>query len=430
MSSWRFFLLCLCIVRIGIAQTGTYPVTGKVVDASTGLPLPFSAVMLKGSFTSTETDAAGSFTLMAGPKSQTLVVFQYGYETKEEAVSPLQATDIRIALKAKAYNLGEVVVRDQRADTLQASNHTEFLAFEFYDNFLVALVNKGKRANVIQLLDETGKIISERTAPKDVQALFKDCLGNVQLLSQDSSYQFYYNYERIEFLKPYPAALFARTLQPCQCVSGDNYYFKEVTYKNLKNTYYLVNRLDLRKKLLLGRIENAEAINAFNADYDVNYFLAERRKGAGYAMTVEDIKARIEALREELPLAAEYLFRLNPVKSELVKVDSSLLLVDYTHRLLYLHHPSGSLLSIDSIRMSGLSPFTVRDDDRRRVYFVREVNGVTNLYEYGKPPGDGKVLVIAGYRYIQNLRCRNGKVYFLHRNSATDHVRKIFTYRL
>ncbi len=422
-------LLCLCVASTLAAQT-SYTVTGKVTDAATGAPLPFAAVMLKGTFISTETNAAGEFTIAHTDKSHTLIVFQYGYTTKEQIVSASEQKGLLISLQAKAYNLTEIVVRDRRTDTLQANNHTEFLAFEFYDNFLVALVDKGRRYKLVQLLDESGKVIREHKAPEGANALFKDCLGNVQLLSKDSSYQFYYNYETIEFLPPYSLDVFARTLKPCQCISGDNYYFKEVTYKNLKNTYYLINRHDLQKKSLFTRIENTDAIHAFNTDYDLNYFLAQRRKGFGYAMQVEDIKLRMDELREDLPLSPDYLFKLNPIKSDLVKLDSSLLVVDYTHRMLYHHHASGTLLKTDSLRLKGVSPFVVQDADLQKLYFVYESNGLMSLYEYMHPFTNLKAHVIEGYRFIRNVRCRNGTLYFLNRNSAQDNVTKIFTYRL
>lgn len=431
MKVWRSYILlvCLCVATTLAAQT-SYTVTGKVIDAANQSPLAFSAVMLKGTFTSTETNAAGEFTIAVTDKSHTLVIFQYGYGTKEQMVSAAEHEGLLIALQPKAYNLTEIVVRDKRTDTLQAGNHTEFLAFEFYDNFLVALVNKGRRYNMVQLLDESGKVIREHRAPDGVNALFKDCLGNVQLLSADSSYQFYYNYETIELLTPYAMEVFARTLKPCQCVSGNMYYFKEVTYKNLKNAYYLINRYDLQKKMLFTKVENTDAIHAFNTDYDINYFLAQRRKGAGYNMQVEDIRARLDELREDLPLAADYLFKLNPIKSDLVKLDSSLLVVDYTHRLLYRHHTSGTLLKTDTLLLKGLSPFVVQDADLQKLYFVKETNGQMSLYEYKKSFINTKALVIDGYRFIKNVRCRNGILYFLNRNSAVDHVTKIFTYRL
>lgn len=432
MTPLRCFLLLICMAfaRFTVAQVGSYQVTGQVVDAANGSPLPFSAVMLKGSFTSTETDAAGNFTITADAGHHVLVIFQYGYATKEQTVSPAASDSMRISLQPKAYNLGEVVVKSRRTDTLQASNHTEFLAFEFYDNFIVALVNKGKRSHVVQLLNDDGTIIRERQAPPQAEMLFKDCLGNIQLLSKDSSYQFYYNYETIEFLPPYAIEVFARSLQPCQCVLGDNYYFKEVSYKNLKNTYYKINRLDLAFRQEFARIENAAAIEAFNTDYDINYFLAQRRKGQGYAMSVEEMKSQLDELRENLPLSPDYAFLLSPARSALFKVDSSLLIVDFTHRMLFRHHRSGALLASDSIRLNGLSPFVVQDADRQTLYFVKEANGLTSLYEFQKTGTDAKPVSVERYRFLRNVRCRNGVLYFLNRNEATDRVTKIFTYRL
>ncbi len=431
MKARRYYILLLyvCVTATMAAQT-SYTVKGKVVDATNQAPLAFSAVMLKGTFTSTETNAAGEFTITVNDQNHTLIIFQYGYDTKEQMVSAAEQKDLLISLQAKAYNLTEVVVRDRRTDTLQAGKHTEFLYFEFYDNFLVALVNKGKRYNMVQLLDESGKIVREYKAPEGVESLFKDCLGNVQLLSADSSYQFYYNYETIELLKPYTLELFARTLKPCQCISGDNYYFKEATYKNLKNTYYMINRNDLRQKLLFTQVENKDAINAFNTDFDINYFLAQRRKGFGYGMSVEEMQLRIDELRENVPLDEEYLFKLGLIKSDLVKLDSSLLVVDYTHRLLHKHHASGALLKTDSLNLKGASPFVVQDADLQKLYFVKEEKGQMSLHEYKNLLANSKGLLIEGYRFIKNVRCRNGILYFLNRNSAVDNVTKIFTYRL
>jgi hypothetical protein len=431
MKALRCYILLLCVcITVTVTSQTSYTVRGKVVDAANQAPLAFSAVMLKGTFTSTETNAAGEFTISVSDQNHTLIIFQYGYDTKEQMVSATEQKDLLISLQAKAYNLTEIVVRDRRTDTLQANNHTEYLSFEFYDNFLVALVNKGKRYNMVQLLDESGKIVREYKAPESVHALFKDCLGNVQLLSADSSYQFYYNYETIELLKPYSLELFARTLKPCQCISGDTYYFKESTYKNLRNAYYMINRNDLQKKMLFTQVENTDAITAFNADYDLNYFLAQRRKGFGYGMSVEEMQLRIDELRENLPLDNEYLFKLNPIKSDLVKLDSCLLVVDYTHRMLYRHHASGALQKTDSLHLKGVSTFVVQDADLQKLYFVKENKGQMSLYEYKNLLANSKGLLIEGYRFIKNVRCRNGILYFLNRNSAVDNVTKIFTYRL
>lgn len=430
MSKFRIYLFFSFIFfASGLFAQASYLVSGKVVDAATQEPLAFSAVMLKGTLLSTETNAAGEFTITTTDKNRTLVVFQYGYTTLEYIVPHGDQQGMVIELKMKSYNLAEIVVTNKRVDTLQANNHTWFLAFEFYDNFIVALVNKGKRYHMIQLLDESGKVIQEHKAPIGVEELFKDCLGNVQLLSKDSSYQFYYNYENITLLKPYAIGIFYATLRPCQCIVGNNYYFKEITYKSLRNTYYLINRQDLQKKKLFTQVVNDEVISAFNANYDINYFLSLRRKGGSYAISVDEMKSRIEELRENLSLTLDEQFMLKPVRSDLLKLDSLMLVVDYTHKVLYRHNFLGGLLGTDSLNLKGASPFVVQDTDRKRVYFVKEVNGEMSLYEYRNPFNTSKPLVVEGFRFMKNVRCRNGTLYFLNKNPA-DPVAKICTYRL
>jgi hypothetical protein len=423
-------LLLIGLTANAFSQTSRM-VTGLVVDATSREPLAFSAVMLKGTQLSTETNAAGEFIINTTEKNHTLVVFQFGYATQEYIVNDGNATSVVIEMKLKAYNLNEVVVTSKKVDTLQANNRTLFLAFEFYDNYIVALVNKGKRYNMVQLMDENGKVVKEHKAPLGVEELFKDCLGNVQLISKDSSYQFYYNYENIELLTPYPIAVFATTLRPCQCVVGNNYYFKETTYKSLRNAYYLINKQDLQKKRLFTTVANTEAIDAFNTSYDINYFLNQRRNGLGYTTSLDELKAHIDELREDLPLSAEEQFKLNPIKSDFVKLDSSLLVVDYTHRKLFKHNFLGGLLKTDTLSLKNASPFVIRDADRKKVYFVKETNGLMNLYEYKHAGINPKEIVIEGFRFIKNVRCRNGTLYFLNKSNAAENLpAKIYTYRL
>jgi len=424
-----FLYVLFCAISLN-AQN--YEVTGKVTDASTGEPIAFAAIVVKGTQAASQTDAIGNFVIAAPYKKITLVVFQFGYFTKEFDVETNHSEHNEIKLNRKVYELGEVTVTSKKTDTLQANNHTVFLAFEFYDNFIVSLVNKGNRYNIIQLLDESGKIIKEHKAPFGVEQLFTDCFGNIQLLSKDSSYQFYYNYEKISLPKAYPLQVFLQYLKPCQCVVGNNYYFKESTYKNLRNTYFVINKRDLSKRQLFTQVHNTEAITAFNIDYDINYFLAQRRKGDNtYATSLDQIKEHIEEYRENLSLPPEYLMKINPVKSDLVKRDSSLLVIDYTHRRIYRHDFSGSILKTDSFLLKGLSPWVVQDVDLHKLYFAKETNGAMDLFEYKDTGINAKAIPVGNFRFIRNVRCRNNTLYFLNVNKLNGEMyAKIYSYKL
>lgn len=80
-------------------------VTGVVTDAQDRSPLPGVAVMLKGSFSGTETDFDGKYSISA-PEGGTLVFSYIGYADKEVVVSGQR---IDVALDVDAFMLDEVV---------------------------------------------------------------------------------------------------------------------------------------------------------------------------------------------------------------------------------------------------------------------------------------------------------------------------------
>ncbi|HEY6083601.1 MAG TPA: carboxypeptidase-like regulatory domain-containing protein, partial [Chitinophagaceae bacterium] len=89
------------------AQAQNRAVTGTVVDAKSGLPLPGVTVVLKGTNMGATTGADGSFRLNAQAGAQTLVVSYIGYATREIAIT---GNKLSVALQPSNANLNELVV--------------------------------------------------------------------------------------------------------------------------------------------------------------------------------------------------------------------------------------------------------------------------------------------------------------------------------
>lgn len=401
-------------------------ISGSVIDLSDKQAIPYPVILIKGTNTSTTADDNGHFKLPVKALPVTLVVYQFGYYTKEITVN----TDSRVVieLKSKAINLSEVTVVSKRVDTIQKKSNSVYLAFEFYDNFIVALVSKGNLFNYIQLIDDNGNIVKEKKAPEGVESLFVDCFGNVQLVSKEYSYQFFYDYVNIIFMDKVPAVDFYSRLVPCQCVFGNYVYFKEVYHRQLKNRYFYISRNKTTDRKIITELSDQDKVTKFNNDYNINYFLGERRKGFGYATSVDELTAKLDELRENVPLSSDYLFMMQPVRSELIKRDSCLLIVDYTNKLISKYSFLGGLLRKDSLTLSGLTPAAVIDKDKNRYYFVSETNGTTTLH-YPKKNNEYSKIIIEDFKFIKNLRSRNGIFYFLYRDPKDNARMKIHAYR-
>ncbi len=86
------FLLWLC-AGIVLAQTPGSTLTGRVLDAKTGEPLPFASVYINNTARGTTADSSGNYRLInVPPGNQELIGSLLGYQTRRQ---PLRLTDTR-----------------------------------------------------------------------------------------------------------------------------------------------------------------------------------------------------------------------------------------------------------------------------------------------------------------------------------------------
>ncbi len=100
-----FTVLALSICALAYGQNIT--VKGTVSDASTGEPVPFASLQLKGTMTGTNTDANGEYSISV-PSDGILVFSSVGYITQEVAVGG--KTAINVSLESDNEFLDETIV--------------------------------------------------------------------------------------------------------------------------------------------------------------------------------------------------------------------------------------------------------------------------------------------------------------------------------
>jgi TonB-linked SusC/RagA family outer membrane protein len=102
------FLLIVFMLFSSFAFSQVYEVSGTIVDAISGLPLPGVNVAVKNQTMSTVTDFDGNFRLPKIPSGSTLVISYVGYKNYETKVDKSEKLTIRLSEDTK--NLEEVVV--------------------------------------------------------------------------------------------------------------------------------------------------------------------------------------------------------------------------------------------------------------------------------------------------------------------------------
>lgn len=334
------FLLVLCSLQT-FAQKEL--IKFRIVDDKTQEPIEFCYVLIKGKNISAQSNESGLVKIPADA-SDTLVIYQVGYFIKKTNTEEIVAYGNRVTIRSKNITLQEVLVKSNRTDTFQKENTIFFIDFEFYDDMILALVNKGRKYNSLMLLNQQGEKLSELRLTLKAEKLFKDCFQAIQLISNDSIYQVYYDYQKLSLLKPFPIQNYHTVLKPCECAYRSSFVLKSKKYRALKNTYYLFDeqqKSQAPKDLIT--VADSVTIKGFNMDYGLQYFLGVRKGGYQYQTSVTEIKKHLDLLREELILSVEYESMLPPIASEMRRLDSTYVLFDYTNKHLHTFSLSGKL---------------------------------------------------------------------------------------
>jgi len=417
------FLLSCFIPTLVFCQKE--PLKFRVLDEKDKSPIGFCYVVIKGKNVSSQSDEEGNVQIRA-KATDTLVIYQLGYFLKKLTPNEISRDQNIVLLRSKNITLQEVVVSSQKLDTLQGENNIVFLDFSFYDDYILALINKGKKYNSLLLLDADGNKVNEKPLSVKAENLFKDCFGNMHVLTSDSVYQVYYNYQALTLLKPYPLISFYDFLEPCECYDGYTYIFKVRQCRNLKNTYYICEDGKPKSKRILTSIRDSAALCGFQMNYDVNYFLNERRKGTGYATSVTEIMKNIDQYREELVLPSDEQNLLRPLESEMIKIDTVFMLFDYTNKTRYHFSrkgkPGGKALLND---FSGISPKLYIDHDSHYYIFTSlDKNGTLTLYRYD--PANNvftNKFVVKDFYFIKNFEIKGNNLYFIHKDRSSSLTR-------
>ena len=94
----RVLFMMLFLVIALVARGQNYTIKGTVTDSITGEPLPYVAVLLKGTTIGGTTDIDGKFTITTSSKVRKIQVSYLGYTEKELSFTPGKASNLKVEL--------------------------------------------------------------------------------------------------------------------------------------------------------------------------------------------------------------------------------------------------------------------------------------------------------------------------------------------
>lgn len=215
----------------------------------------------------TSTDAKGHYVLSLHDCSKAIKLHYscIGYQDTIVCLTPkqLQCDSINMSFKMRKqdYSLQEVTVK---ATHKLYGNRYFFMDFEVFDSticILAACPNKNLRCLI--MADENLRGFDTIPIPAHIkpELVMRDCMGDCQLVANDSVYEINLTAKPYEFLAVERSHFF-RTMSDCLFATNEHIYFKEKGMQGYFNSFYRIDR-ETKKPQQLFMSDMTDNINKY-----------------------------------------------------------------------------------------------------------------------------------------------------------------------
>ncbi len=239
--------LLLCLLPVLLPAQEVFIIHGKVSDQETKLPVRGVNIRVQNSYTGTSTDDRGMFELRVSKLPAVLLATHIAYFGKPFIVTQKLADSVFIFLSPKAVELDEAEITAGKYKIF-TGKHMEVIDYSFMDTSLLILAydfNKNRHELILTDTHFDTLGIKDVSYLKKPGQLFKDCMGNCQLLTWDSAYQVYFTNGSIKLIYPTYWEKFYSLLANCLFETQTHLAFKENSRKQKKADYAALTLSDL-----------------------------------------------------------------------------------------------------------------------------------------------------------------------------------------
>jgi hypothetical protein len=257
-------------------------------------------------------------------------------------------------------------------------------------------------------------------------------MGNLHLLTADSAFQVYYDYEKVHLLYSLSKWEFLATMHQCRAKHKGGIIISQSGYRGLELAYTLVDE-DERRTFY--EIADSAKRSYLEREYDLKYFLDLRNRGAEqYLVSVKTLRENLDFYRQTV--ATDWMDSkiLEPVFAPLYKIDDTVHIFDYTHNeVVKFDHDLNifNTAQIDFHQDKRWAKQIIIDETWQDLYTTMVIDGITHIHKLDKQTFIPlETFIVEGHIHIGKIRIRNGHAYFLHKNHFRNTHRMIYRMRL
>jgi hypothetical protein len=398
-------------------------VYGYVLD-SNNVPIEYTNIVELDSLSGTFTNDIGYFRIKLTSKQSTLSFSHIGYKSFDKKFSGEQILSkqndsiyLVIHLNSLINNLSSVEISSEPNQIVYKKKGVDIYDFAFYKNNILLLTKKGNEKEIV-LLDEYNDTLSLLSISKKAQLLYNDCYDNIQVLSDDSIYQLYFDEDDFMYiLYSYSIDAFKKQLSSCITKLDSAVIFHSFSENNQSETFFWSspNRKNHLLYCIMDTLSNTRAMTE-------KYLIIEYKKSAMkkykcIAAMAENSSA-LSLGREIFEREVNYKFRLSdPLYSPVFNINDTLYLFDYTNSKCLLFNNKLELFRSFNISYNKNHHWKnelIFDKISKRVYAKFEKNGVIILNEINL--SNGKIIsnqIIRKCFYPIKIAVNNNYFYYI-----------------
>ena len=423
---WCYFLALSFL--IGQEKGGL--VKGIILDSlSENVIENVSVRLLKNATIGSNTNDRGLFEFQVEKFPIQVQCSHLNYISKIVQVDSL-STPLIIRLSPKENLLPEISVTAlAKIDTIFQESYS-VIDYEFHQNktFLLAYKDHISKYSLIAL-DEQDQVVARRSLrDKRPVKLHKNCLGKIQLVTTTNAYEIVLKTDSFSLENRRSLEDFDDFWEPCILANEEFVYFSRYHFQGQALQYYAFPKKDTSQFFLLPRIEDDRNIVLLLEDLGI-------RLPYSGELWQENVSYRLAALRDagyQLQGFQKILYK--PLYAPLVEKDTQLCIFNHlASELQYLNRQGDTIktVPIDYHQSRKWKKKILYDEFQQKAYTTMNSREGEIIYRIDMDSGQIMHPISINRVFIENLKIRNGYLYFLYRNIfVKDRNRKLHKLRL
>lgn len=414
----KIYQILLLLLFTGFVQAqirlGYVEMRGTVVNMNNE-PLYGASVMVLNSNKVKVTESNGSFFITVPRGTLTMVISYVGYETHYETIQPIDPRitregllEIMFRLKEKANILRPVEVFgknvSQKPEVVYSMALNYVLDFDFLDEYLILLVRNDGNKYLQKKYLYYDSVVFEKQVESEFSSIFKDCLGNLHLLSQKKALQFFPLNDEFLFFNAYPIREFNGYVRNCVQYMNGNYVFINLTAYNQSAEYF---------SFLVDSMHYRYLVRIFD---ELAYLYIKDYAGQENMFTVRDngfgiVQAPTVARDGFLKLL------LRPVFGPLVRVNNRLFVFDPLKDSIYQYNDRSiptRAIALRFHKQKYWSKWIETDVDHQKIYTRFDIRGQYYFSEVDPTTGElNHRYELYENHYPEKLKIKDGAAYYI-----------------